>query len=184
MNNAQKVLNAACVCGRVRLQGFGRPISCLICYCDDCQAAGRAIESLPGAATALQPDAGTELIVYHRDRLRCVAGAELMQPLRLRESSPTRRMVATCCNTAMYVGFDDGKFWVDLWRSRVLGHAPPAEWRVCVRFRPESPMPADLPSFPGYPFRFVARLLLNRLTTGLRQQSHHWGHGRVPFNHE
>jgi hypothetical protein len=69
----------------------------------------------------------------------------------------------------MYLGFDDSKHWVDVYRSRIQGAAPPLTMRVCTRFapRPEA-VPGDLPRHPGYPLGVIARLLAARIAMMLR----------------
>ena len=157
-------LRASCACGKVTLETRGAPIGAAVCYCDDCQAAGRQIEALPGAQPVLDPDAGTPLVIYRRDRLSCVRGAELLQAVKLRPNSATSRYVATCCNSAMYLGFDDAKHWADVFRGRIEGTAPPIEVRMCTRFLPAgTDVPKDMPSSPGFPFGFIAKVMAARV---------------------
>ena len=159
---------ASCACGRVELEVRGRPILTAVCYCADCQEAGRRIEALPGAQPVKGPDGGTEYILYRKDRLRYTRGAELLQGQKLRDASPTIRRVASCCNSAMSVDFDDGRFWVDVYRNRITGERPPLEMRVCTRFKPEgATLPSDVPIYPGYAFRFIVGLLSARLAAML-----------------
>jgi len=161
---ARPGLHASCVCGKVTLETRGAPIGAAVCYCDDCQAAGRQIEALPGAPPVLDPDAGTSVVLYRRDRLSCVRGAELLQAVKLKPTSTTIRYVAGCCNTAMYLGFDDGKHWVDVFRARLEGEAPPIAVRMCTRFAPEGiEIPKDAPSSPGFSFAFIAKVMAARV---------------------
>lgn len=149
-----------CACGRVELETRGTPILSAACYCDDCQEAARGIEALPGARPVKGPDGGTEYVVYRKDRLRCSKGAELLQRHKLRDRSPTNRWVASCCNTAMYVNFDDAKHWADVYRLRFTEDAPPLEMLVSTRFKPEGvELRPGVPQYPGYPFRFIAKLI-------------------------
>ena len=154
------IRTVTCACGRVELEARGAPILCAACYCDDCQEAGRRIEALPGAAPAKGADGGTEYVVYRKDRVRYTRGAELLQRQKLREGSPTNRWVAGCCNSAMSLDFDDAKHWVDVYRVRLTGDKPPLEMRVSTRFKPAgAALPADVPQYPGYPFKFIAKLI-------------------------
>jgi hypothetical protein len=158
------ILVAACSCGRVALEANGAPIVTAACYCKDCQAAGRVIEALPHAPRVLDPDSGTSFVVYRKDRLRWTKGEELLKSYKLKDASPTKRVVATCCNTAMVLGFDDAKHWTNVFRTRVVGEAPKLELRVCTQFKPGGAAFADaVPSYPGYPFRFIAKLLRARV---------------------
>lgn len=161
---ARPALRASCACGTVVLEARGAPIATTVCYCDDCEAAGRQIEALPAAQPALDPDGGTGLVVFRQDRLACVQGADRLSAVKLRPSSPTSRHLATCCNSAMYLGFDDARHWVDVFRNRVDPDPPPVQMRTCTRFRssPE-PMPDDARCCPGYPFGLIGRLLAARV---------------------
>lgn len=162
-------MTARCACGRVVLQMRGAPIISLVCYCDDCQAGARKIETLPGAPPVKDPDGGTAYLAYRKDRVECSSGNEYLQSLKIRPDSATNRFVATCCNSAMYLGFDDGKHWLDVYRSRVQGALPPLELRVCTRFKPlADQVPTDIPAHAGYPFKFLARLLGARIGMWLR----------------
>ncbi len=152
---------ALCSCKRVAVEASGPPITCLACYCDSCQEAGLQFAAMPQATHCVDPDGGTQYIVYRKDRVRCVRGREFLKRYKLRDESPTIRVLATCCNSAMFLTFDDSKHWVDLYRIRCDGHVPPLRMRVCTRFAPDSTsIPDDAPRFPGYPRRFVLRLIL------------------------
>lgn len=159
-----KVLTASCECGRVQLEAIGPPIACVACYCDDCQAAAARIQALPGAPRVADPDGGTDYVVYRKDRVTCTQGSALLQSYKLLGASPTKRLVASCCNAAMYLGFDDAKHWVDIYRARARGAAPPVQMRLCTRFKPDAgSLPGDVPSHAGYPPSFLAKLLGARI---------------------
>ena len=148
---------ASCACGSVELQASGTPIIGVVCYCDDCQEGGRRIEALAKAAQVRDPDGGTAYLLYRRDRLECVKGAPLLEGLKLKEKSATNRVVATCCDSAMVLNFDDGKPWVSVYRSRLAGDVPPPTMRICTRFS-KHPLPDDVPRYTGFPLRFVASI--------------------------
>jgi len=159
---------AACSCGSVELEASGIPITSVVCYCDDCQTGSRHIESLPNAAPVLDPDGGTAYIVYRKDRIRCSRGAALLKSYKIRTESVTNRVFAACCNSAMFVNFDDSKHWVDVYRARLRGEVPPVQMRVCTKFRrAASEIPHDAPSYPMWSYRFLAKLLFARLAMGL-----------------
>jgi hypothetical protein len=157
---ARVPLKAVCTCGRVVLELKGAPITSLVCYCNDCQAGARQIEGLPGAPLVQAPDGGTAYIVYRKDRVQNIKGANLLKALKLRPASPTNRVIASCCNAAMFLNFDDGKHWVDIYRERVGASAPPLEMRVCTKFAPiGGSVPADMPGYAGYALPFLAKLI-------------------------
>ncbi|WP_231511928.1 hypothetical protein [Chondromyces apiculatus] len=119
---------------------------------------------MPGASPVQGPDGGTEFVLYRKDRARCTKGSQLLKRHKLREKSATNRVVATCCNAAMVLDFDDSKHWVSMYRARFQGDAPPLEVRVCTKFKPESSvLPDDVPSHSMYPFKFVTKLIAARI---------------------
>lgn len=162
-------LMARCACERVSLRLTGAPIVTVVCYCDDCQEGGRRIESMPDASPVKETDGGTSYLAYRKDRLEYVAGREHLLAHKLRAASTTHRVVASCCHSAMYLGFDDSKHWVDVYRSRVQGEVPPLQMRICTRFalRPEA-VPRDVPHHAGYPVGLIARLMTARVAMMLR----------------
>jgi hypothetical protein len=160
----KNVLIAACSCGSVELEANGAPIVSAVCYCEDCQEGSRQIEALPNAGPVRDPDGGTPYIVFRKDRVKCTRGAPLLKSHKITEKSVTNRVIAACCNSAMFLNFDDGKHWVNVYRSRVKGNMPPLQMRICTKFRPENgDIPCDVPSHPTYPFKFLAKLLAARI---------------------
>jgi hypothetical protein len=138
----------------------------VICYCDDCQEGGRRLEALPNAKAVREPDGGTAYVAFRNDRVWYAAGSAQLQEHKLRPESPTSRVVARCCGTAMLLRFDRGKnWWTSIYRARLVGDVPPPEMRVCTRFRRDENITSgpQLPSYPGYPARLVAKLLKARL---------------------
>ncbi len=101
---------ASCACGAVELEAFGKPIVSSVCYCSDCQKGAAQIEALPHAGPVRDPDGGTAYILYRKDRIACTKGAERLKSYKLKETSATNRVVATCCNSAMFLNFDKGPF--------------------------------------------------------------------------
>jgi hypothetical protein len=115
---------ARCSCGSVELEAIGAPIMSAACYCDDCQEGARQIEALPNARPVRDPDGGTPYLLYPKDRVNCSRGAEFLQAYKIKEKSATNRVVATCCNSAMFLNFEKGiGFGVP---STVSGRSPTA----------------------------------------------------------
>src|SRR5260370_21102993 len=80
---------------------------------------------------------------------------------KIRENSTTNRVIATCCNSAMFLNFDDGKHWVDLYRSRCQGDVLPVQMRICTKFKPDGrSIPTDVPHYSRYPMSLLMKLLL------------------------
>ncbi len=156
---------ARCSCGTVEIEALGTPITSVVCYCDSCQKGSRQIEALTNAVPILGPDGGTAYILYRKDRIKYSKGAELLKDYKIEEKSTTNRVVATCCNSAMVMRFDDAKHWVPVYRARFQGDLPPLQWRICTKFKPENvELPTDIPSSAMYPAGFVWKLLTSKLS--------------------
>ncbi len=150
-----------CACGCVAVEAIGAPITSVVCYCDDCQEGARQISLLSNAISIQEPDGGTAYLVYRKDRVACLRGASLLKHHKIRANSATNRVIASCCNSAMFVNFDDGKHWVDLYRSRCQGDVLPVQMRVCTKFNPEGrTIPTDVRQYPRYPMALVMKLVL------------------------
>ena len=159
----------SCSCGAVQCQATGRPIVTAACYCDDCQRGSHEIEQLPTAGPVLEADGGTAYVLYRKDRFRCTQGGGLLRNLRLKDSSPTKRIVAGCCNSAMYLDFQKGH-WISVYRARLQGPVPDVQMHIQTQFKPH-PDSATAPdratakirSYRAHSPRLLAKLLLARL---------------------
>jgi hypothetical protein len=161
----ERIQTARCPCGGVEIEAIGTPMTSVVCYCDSCQEGSRQIEALNGAAPILGPDGGTGYILYRKDRVKYTKGAELLKGYKIDEKSTTSRVVATCCNSAMVMRFDDMKHWVPMYRGRFQGETPPVQWRICTKFKPENAVvPSDIPSSAMYPPGFMWKLLASKLS--------------------
>jgi hypothetical protein len=166
----KKHRTARCSCGSVELEAIGTPIVSLVCYCDDCQKGSRQIEALPNAHPVRDPDGGTAYVLYRKDRVKCSRGALLLKNHKMMEASVTNRVVATCCNSAMMLNFDDSRHWVPVYRGRFYGDVPSLQMRICTKFKPENDdVSSDMPSFSSYPFKFVAKLVAAQIAMLLRR---------------
>jgi hypothetical protein len=163
------LLLATCQCGRVRLEALGAPILTGACYCTSCQQAGHRFEQMPSAPSLLDPDGGTAVVLYRKDRVRCVAGQDYLEEHRLTPQSPTRRVVATCCNAPMFLDFTKGH-WLSIFRTRFAAGAPPLQMRVMTKERPSGvELPNDVPNYDGHSGKFMLKLLLAWVAMGLRR---------------
>ncbi|MGH7789144.1 MAG: GFA family protein [Candidatus Binatia bacterium] len=159
---------ARCVCGSVEIEAIGAPIVSAVCHCDDCQEGSGQIERLPGAPPVLDPAGGSAYLLYRKDRMQCSTGAEQLRDHRLKRESKTRRVVATCCNSAMFLDFEKGH-WFSMYRARFAAGAAPPQMRVQTKFAPRSAeLPGDVPSYPGYPLAFISKLVVSRFAMMLR----------------
>jgi hypothetical protein len=170
-----ELLLSRCQCGKVKFEAVGAPILTGSCLCASCQEAGRRLEQLASAPPVLDPDGGSTVIVYRKDRVRCVTGLEYLEEYRLKPESPTRRVVATCCNSAMFLDFTKGH-WLSMYRNRFPSGAPPLEMRVMTKARRAGvELADDVPNHSGFSGKFILKLLAARLAMGLRRTDITWG---------
>jgi hypothetical protein len=152
-----------CSCGSVERQATGAPILHAACYCADCQQAGRQIEQLQNAPWVLDPDGGTGFLLYRKDRVKYLKGAELLFDHKLKPESATKRVVATCCNSAMLLDSQKGH-WVSIYRARFSGDVPPLQMRIQTKSRSQAASdPGDIPAYAGYPPKFMLKLVAARI---------------------
>jgi hypothetical protein len=162
-------LSATCRCGKVKLEAMGQPILACSCYCASCQEAGRRFEQLACAPPVLNPDGGTDVVLYRKDRVRCVMGQEYLGEYRLKPDSPTRRVVATCCNSAIFLDFTKGH-WLTMYRNRFPTGAPRLEMRVMTGERRGGiQLAGDLPNCDGRSGKFMLKLITAWIAMGLRR---------------
>ena len=170
MNQQQpRRLTATCQCGKVKFEAVGAPILTGACYCASCQEAGRQFGELPSAPPALDPDGGTSFVLYRKDRVQCLKGQEYLEERRLKPDSPTRRVVAVCCNSAMFLDFTKGH-WLSMFRNRFPAGAPPLEMRVMTKERRAGvELADDLPNYSGHSGKFMVKLIAAWIAMGLRR---------------
>jgi hypothetical protein len=148
-----------CTCGQVSLRVHGKPIVSVECLCADCQNAGAFLRSLPGAPSAVDQKGATRFVLYRKDRVACEKGRDRLREHRLSKDSATRRVVAVCCSTPVFLEFTKGH-WLSiyggLWPPASL---PPLEMRTMTRSRPKDVvLPDDVPNPSTHTLSFYARL--------------------------
>jgi hypothetical protein len=94
--------------------------------------------------------------------MKCAKGAEHLRDYRIKEGSHTKRVVASCCNSAMFLDFQKGH-WFSVYRARFEGDVPPLQMRVQTKFKPQNIEDrGDVPSHAGYPLKFMFKLVAAR----------------------
>ncbi len=165
-------LKASCDCGQVQLGAQGAPIICLTCYCDDCQESARQLESHANARRIADVNGGTEFVLFRKDRVDYLRGADLLKGYKIEDGSATTRQVATCCNAPMAMVFEDSRHWIPVYRARILGEVPPIEMLICTKYAPVLIGAAGgVPAYTGYPMKFMARLLVSGIAMLLRPRT-------------
>lgn len=149
-----------CRCGQVSLRLTGQPILTADCTCDSCRSAGAFLAKLPGAELLLDQYGASRLVLYRKDRFACLSGQEQLKEYRLRPESPTRRVIAICCNSAMFLDFTKGH-WIDIYGQRWLpGAMPQPELRTMTADLADgTTLPDDIPNSRRQSFAFFAKLI-------------------------
>jgi hypothetical protein len=170
----RKTYQASCTCGQVSFDANGEPILSATCYCKSCRSAGQQFEMAIGAPTVLRADGGTDYCLYRKDRVMLARGADHLREHRLSGDTPTRRVVASCCNTPMFLDFTKGH-WLTLYRDRLGPGAPRPEMGVMAKDKPsDQATPADMPVHANYPPSFMVRILIAWAKMGLRRPPMTW----------
>jgi hypothetical protein len=130
----------------------------IICYCADCQTAGSKIEGLGGAQPVCRKDRGTEFLLFRKDRVQCVTGENLLVDHQLNATSPTRRMIASCCNSMVALNFSKGH-WISMNRARFGADASAVEFGIMTKDAPSADL-GSIPEYKSFPLKFVGRLML------------------------
>ena len=171
MSGSNDTSEICCRCGKVELRATGAPIITSCCFCDSCRTAGRTLEHLPGASPVLTPDGGTDFVLMRKNGVECRRGSELLAEYRLTRASATRRIVATCCNSYMFLDFTPGH-WVSVVRNLLPPSArQPVEVYMMLGDLPEGAPPptGSAPGAKRLPLRFMRKLLLSWAGMGFRR---------------
>jgi hypothetical protein len=158
-----------CNCGRVRLAVERTPIVSTQCHCNSCRAAGARLRALPAAPAFVEANGGTRFVLYRKDRVRFAQGSETLREFRLTPGARTRRVVASCCNTPVFLEFQNGH-WLSLYGCLWRGQAPPApDLRTMTAALEGGPALADdVPNAKRQSLSFFARLMGAWIAMGFR----------------
>jgi len=149
----------ACACGDFQLEVEQPPIIATECHCNSCRDAGARLRRA-GVSPVLEENGGTQFVLYRKDRVRFVKGAERLREFRLTPEAKTRRVVATCCNSPAFLEFESGHWlslYAGLWPE---GARPLPEIRTMTSDRTDpAPLPDDVAYGRRQTLGFYAKLL-------------------------
>ena len=159
----------SCHCGRTRLSVEKAPILTAECCCTSCRTAGQRLEALPNAPEIVEPNGATHFVLYRKDRVRFEKGLDQLREHRLTPESATRRVVAVCCNTPVFLEFSKGH-----WLS-IYGGLWPLETRPAIEMRTMTgdaltgvTLSNDVPNPKSHSLSFMARLMIAWVAMGFR----------------
>ncbi len=164
-----QITELQCACGQVRITVDRDPILSVECCCTSCRTAGGVMERLPGAARIVGPNGTTHLVLYRKDRIHFTKGTALLKEYRLTPESPTRRIVAICCNTPIGLDFTKGhwlSFYSCLWSAHAL---PSVQMRTMTGDVLEGTILSDnVANHKRYAFSFFAKLMRAWVAMGFK----------------
>ncbi len=158
-----------CRCGRVHIKLSGEPMVCADCCCSSCQSAAQRLARLPGAPKLPGPFGETRFVLYRKDRVHLPGSSSNLYAFRLSTRATTRRVVAQCCNTPLFLEFKGGH-WLSLYGALWPdGTRPRAQLRTMTRDLPNrAALPDDIPNCSTHSFGFYRRLFGAWVAMGLR----------------
>lgn len=150
----------SCNCGATVIEATNPPILSVECLCTSCRTAASMMDQLPYATPIRESSGGTRMEMYRKDRVRCTQGAENLREFRLTGTTKTRRVIATCCNTPMFLDFTQGH-WIDLYgKLWQAGTLPPLQMRTMTSdLVDRAGLPDDVPNLKTHSARFFFRLI-------------------------
>ncbi|WP_149193067.1 GFA family protein [Luteimonas suaedae] len=158
-----------CACGQVTLIAEKAPIASVECYCSSCRAAGLRLQRLPGSRPVLGRHDGTRYVLQRKDRVRFAEGHERMKAFRLSPDAGSRRVVADCCHTPLFLEFKGGH-WLSLYGGLwPTGTLPALQMRTMTGdLADPSVLPDDVPNLKRQSGPFFLALLKAWIAMGLR----------------
>jgi hypothetical protein len=161
--------NLTCACGQVSMAVEGEPIISAECHCTSCRTSGTRLDALPAAMHILEKNGGTQMVLYRKDRVSITHGLGVVMEMRLGPDATTRRAVAGCCKTPLFLEFKGGH-WVSIY-SRLWPEptrpSPQLRTMTIDRIDPE-PLPDDIPNSRRQSVTFMAKLLGAWIGMGFR----------------
>jgi hypothetical protein len=164
-----QITHTACACGNTRLELKGDPILVSECLCDSCRAAAKRLGGLTGATNILTDYGATPCAEYRKDRVRFLSGQEYLREFRLSADAGSRRVVASCCNTPIFLEMK-GAHWLSVYLHLWPREArPKAEMRTMVGDLPDaSGLSNDIPNLKTHSVSFYMKLLWAWISMGFR----------------
>lgn len=158
-----------CRCGKVHIAVEAEPILSVECQCNSCRKASGFLARLPGASAVAEASGGTAYVLCRKDRVIFTAGTDQFLGYRLTASSPTRRVVAACCNTPLFTEFQNGH-WLSMYAALWPASSRPLPtMRTMVGDMPAGQVPpGDVPNYKTQSFGFFVKLLAAWLAMGFR----------------
>ena len=125
--------------------------------------------ALPGAADVRADHGCTRCAEVRKDRLRVTAGEKNLRAFRLSSDAGSRRVIATCCNTPLFLEMK-GAHWVSVYLSLWPEDSRPAPDVRTMTGDLDDPsvLLGDIPNLKGHSIGFYAKLFAAWVAMGFR----------------
>lgn len=124
------------------------------------------MQTLEGAPQILTDHGTTPFVMYRKDRVRFLAGSDGLKSFRLSPKRSSERVIASCCNTPVYLEFKGGH-WLSLYGGLWPTGTMPA--RTMASDLPDgSVLPDDIPNAEKQSLGFFAKLFGAWVAIGFR----------------
>lgn len=160
---SSRISRVDCMCGKVGFEAIGEPIMTVTCHCESCRQAADRLGAMPGAVRVANEEGGTDYVMMRKDRMRCTKGEDLLVAHRLKPEASTRRVLASCCNSPMFLEFKGGH-WLSVYRDR-FDTPPSIELRTMAGDRSFGDA---IPAYRSHSASFMWRLFKAWVAMGFR----------------
>ncbi|MCK0095216.1 hypothetical protein MWU60_06510 [Yoonia sp. F2084L] len=125
--------------------------------------------TLPKAPRIVDEKGATPFVMHRKDRVRFLTGADQLREYRLSSDAGTRRVIASCCNTPVFMEMKGGHWlslYGQLWPEDAL---PKLEMRTMTGdLASAEGLPNDVPNLKQHSLSFYARLFGAWVKMGFR----------------
>lgn len=158
-----------CACGEVRLVVERAPILACECCCASCREAADRLVANVGVRPMTTSQGTTPFVLFRKDRVRIADGDQHLAELRLTSTSMTRRVLARCCATPLFLEFERGH-WLSLYAALwPEGSRPVPTMRTMASDLPDqTQLSRDIPNHARQPLGFMWKLLRAWAAMGFR----------------
>lgn len=142
------------------------------CCCNSCREAGERFLSLSSDASTFAENGTVPFVMQRNDRTRITRGKEHLAVHRLDDSATTSRVLATCCNTPIFLHMKGGH-WVSVYGTLWEDEQRPApEMRTLTVDCPDlASLSTDIPNLKTHSLSFYWQLFKAWAGMGFRSNA-------------
>jgi hypothetical protein len=158
-----------CACGTVRLSVERDPILACECCCTSCREAAARLQTNVRAPPMTTAAGATPFVLFRKDRVGITEGQTSLAEFRLTPTSTTRRVLARCCATPLFLEFEQGH-WLSLYAALwPVETRPSPTLRTMAGDLPgPARLPTDIPNHTRHSPGFMWKLLCAWVAMGFR----------------